>query len=256
MSAMPATSRQKSTTDRLREMILRGEIRPGEHMQEVPLSAMLGVSRTPVREALIVLGHEGLLIYRPNRGYVVREFALKDILDAYVVRANLEGLACRLLAENGVTGETRATLQECLDRGDEILAPGVLSDQDIEEWRAINDRLHLTILNATMNHTLLDVTGRTLSIPFLSSRVVHWFDFYQVKRSHQDHHVICESIFRGHGSRAEYAMREHIELGKEIIQAQYESNGGSRPQAGPGVPFPSGETSGADVGADGSGARG
>ena len=214
--------RQKTILDRLREMILSGQFGPGEHLQEVPLSEQLGVSRTPIREALVALGQEGMVLYRPHRGYVVRSFTLAEILQAYAVRGTLEGLACRLLAEEGIDDATRSILDTCVRDGDAILSAGKLLDENLAPWRQMNDRFHQTILRATQNRCLIDVTERTLAIPLVSSRVVHWFEFDRDKRSHQYHHVVFESICAGRGTRAEAAMREHIEIGTGIIRENYE----------------------------------
>src|SRR5262245_60260688 len=70
-------TRSQTVIQKLREMILSGELISGIRLHEVPLSENLQVSRTPVRDALSVLAHEGLLDYRPNRGYVVKRFGLQ-----------------------------------------------------------------------------------------------------------------------------------------------------------------------------------
>ena len=67
----------------IRERIVNGELTPGTHLQEQAIGNLTGTSRTPVREALKLLQREQLVLYSPNRGYVVRRFSLKDILDAF-----------------------------------------------------------------------------------------------------------------------------------------------------------------------------
>ena len=86
---------------KLRELILGGELAAGQRVTEVAISEQLGVSRTPVREALAVLAQEGLLGAAGNRGYLVQEFGSKDIEDAIEVRGLLEGAAARMVAEKG-----------------------------------------------------------------------------------------------------------------------------------------------------------
>src|SRR5579871_1212011 len=83
----------------LREMILRGEFWPGQRIAEIPLSAKLGVSRTPLRLAFERLEHEGLLRALPRSGFTPNEFSLADIWDAIETRGVLEGAAARLAAE-------------------------------------------------------------------------------------------------------------------------------------------------------------
>src|SRR3954462_3693899 len=83
----------------LREMLLEGHFQPGERIREVPLAAELGVSRIPLRLVLERLAHEGLLVVRPTRGFVVQKFSTADISDAIELRGLLEGMAARLAAE-------------------------------------------------------------------------------------------------------------------------------------------------------------
>ncbi len=216
-------TRQKSVTDALRALILGRQASPGEHLLEIALAERLGVSRTPVRAALTTLAQEGLLIHRPQRGYVVRAFSLKDILDAYRVRANLEGLACFILAEAGLDDATEQTLEASLAEGDRILSRGVLVEQDNQPWRTMNNQFHQTILSATGNTSLIDATQRTLALPFVSARVVHWHDYAALASSHFLHHAMFKAIRRGEGSRAEALMREHILMAMDIIAARYDT---------------------------------
>src|SRR5690606_12292208 len=83
----------------LREAIITGKLRPGERLMEVQLAEELGVSRTPVREAIRKLELEGLVLMIPRRGAYVAEISMKDIADVFEIRAALEGLAAQLAAE-------------------------------------------------------------------------------------------------------------------------------------------------------------
>ena len=87
------SSQLTETVVRIREMILRGELAPGQRVAEAPLAETLGMSRTPVRQALPLLAQEGLLTEHETRGYVVRAFTAADIIDAIELRAIIEGLA-------------------------------------------------------------------------------------------------------------------------------------------------------------------
>src|SRR5271170_2626645 len=105
----------------LRELIASGEFAPGQRLAEIPVSARLGVSRTPVRRALALLAGEGLLAPAGARGYLVRDFTFKDILDSIEVRGLLEGMAARLLAEAGISNALMARLEACIVEGEDIL---------------------------------------------------------------------------------------------------------------------------------------
>src|ERR1700704_1859720 len=119
-----AGNRALSVTDQIREAILGGLIGAGERLNEVRLSKTLAVSHTPVRAALQALAGEGLLDYAPNRGFTVREFPLSAIVDAYDIRASLEGLAARFAAERGFSPEENAVIQRSLLAGDSLLERG------------------------------------------------------------------------------------------------------------------------------------
>ena len=85
--------------ENLREAILEGELKPGQRLMEVQLAEQLGVSRTPVREAIRKLELEGLVIMLPRKGAYVANMSLKDIIDVLEIRASLEGLAASLAAQ-------------------------------------------------------------------------------------------------------------------------------------------------------------
>src|ERR1019366_2290214 len=98
---------------KIREMILHGELVPGQRVREVELANKLGVSRTPVRESLPILAQEGILTQLDTRGFVVRAFTPQEIMDAIDVRGVLEGLAARLLAEQGPSRRIVQSLHDC-----------------------------------------------------------------------------------------------------------------------------------------------
>ncbi|MBC8058374.1 MAG: GntR family transcriptional regulator, partial [Rhizobiales bacterium] len=98
----------------LRELILGGELKPGARIAELWLVERLGVSRTPVRLALVRLAEEGLLDALPNGGYAVKDFAESDIVDAIELRGTLEGLAARMAAERGIGSVLRSEARDVL----------------------------------------------------------------------------------------------------------------------------------------------
>src|SRR5262245_11281134 len=99
-------------------MILRGELVPGQRVAEAPVAEELGMSRTPVRRALPLLAQEGLLTEHGTRGYVVRAFTARDVVDAIDIRGVLEGVAVRRVAEQGASKAFIRELRSCLHDGD------------------------------------------------------------------------------------------------------------------------------------------
>src|ERR1700738_3395731 len=139
-------NRALSLMDQIREAILGGAIGAGERLNEVRLSKTLAVSRTRVRAALQALAGEGLLDYAPNRGFTVREFPLSAIVDAYDIRASLEGVAARFAAERGLSPEEQAVIKSRLLAGDRLPESGSVAAGGLTRYCDINGELHDTLL--------------------------------------------------------------------------------------------------------------
>ncbi len=212
-----AITSTEEVTQILREHIMSGQIHPGERLQQERLARALGVSRTPLRTALSNLANEGLLQYEANRGYTVRAFERKDIIDGYAARAVLEGLAAARVASAGLDEATLAQMEEWLAVGDNALAKGRLDPIDIDDYRQMNVRLHDEIIAKADNRWISELVRQTQLIPFASNRMIVWQDYDIMLRSHDDHHRICEAIRRRDPFRADYLMREHVNFAGEYL---------------------------------------
>lgn len=208
----------ENVINRLRDCVLRGTYPAGYHLQETPLCAEMNVSRTPVRAALAALAAEGLLDYVPKRGYSVRGFSLGEIEATYEIRANLEGMACRMAAERGLSDAAAGALEDTLRWGDAILSHGRLRESDQQPWMDMNDRFHAQLIDCAGNRLLVELIERTYLVPLVSSRVVHWYDYNAVKSSHDLHHRIYRYVRDGRAVNAEAAMREHILQAIDLIK--------------------------------------
>jgi GntR family transcriptional regulator of vanillate catabolism len=202
--------RSISAAERVREAILTGQFQAGERINEVHLSRALGVSRTPTRAALHSLAAEGLVDYAHNKGFTVREFPLQAVLDAYQIRASLEGLACRFAAERGLSADHRAAMEQALRDGDLILRNKILAEDHLADYRTMNVMFHDAILAAAQNRMLSEAVRLTLNMPGSSHRHIVSFKHEDVRRRHDDHHRIYHLISTGEGWRAEMLMREHV----------------------------------------------
>ena len=145
---------------RIREMILHGELPPGERVREVELAEKLGVSRTPVRESLPILAQEGVLTQLDTRGFVVRAFTSQEIMDAIDVRGALEGLAARMLAEQGPPRRLIHSLHECLHEGDEIFQKGYLVQADEARYGEMNRQFHTLIVQGAGSKVVAEAIAR------------------------------------------------------------------------------------------------
>jgi len=204
-------------------MILRGELNAGERLAEAPLAQLLGMSRTPVRQALPVLAHEGLLAAHESRGYVVRGLSSADILDAIDLRGVLEGMAARRVAEQGASRAVLEALHECLVEGDQILAEGHVADKAEALYIDMNVRFHQLIALECRSPIIQQALERNARIPFAGPQALA-VDRTSVDRmqetlayAHKQHHCIVTAIERGEGARVEALMREHTNPVKENL---------------------------------------
>jgi GntR family transcriptional regulator of vanillate catabolism len=205
-----AGNRSLSVMDQIREAILDGSVSAGERINEVRFSRTLDVSRTPVRAALQALAGEGLLDYAPNRGFTVREFPLDAIVDAYEIRASLEGVAARFAAERRLSPEERTIIERSLVAGDRLLERGSFEPGDLTIYRGINGDFHDTLLSAARNRMLAEMIRICHHVPMSSSRNIVAFEHRYVRRRHDDHHRIYEAVMAREPHRAEILMREHV----------------------------------------------
>jgi DNA-binding GntR family transcriptional regulator len=138
---------------RVRDMIIEGELAPGTRIHEGNLGAKLGVSRTPLREALKFLASEGLLELSPGRGAVVRQFSPKDVFDSLLVLGNLEALAGRLACQHA----TDAEIQEVRQLHDRMME--MYEKRDRLPYFKLNQSIHSAILHLSKNEALAYVHG-------------------------------------------------------------------------------------------------
>lgn len=221
MAEKPNT-RSLSVTESLRQQLLAGVFPPESRLQEVALAERMQVSRTPIREALRVLAQDGLLTYQPNRGYLVRRFELEDILKVFRVRAVLEGLGARIAAEQGLKPKQQQDLEEALAWGERLLADNNMSPEFCDEWRDMNTRFHLAILEAADNDLLYRFAGTSRKVPVVFNGSFRFYSEQDFRRSMDHHQVIYDAISKGQGERADRMMQEHIYQAQEIIAANFD----------------------------------
>ena len=220
ISGQATVTLAQSVTDELRALVMAGELKPCERLQEVSLSQRLGVSRTPVRAALHSLAAEGLLTYTPNRGYRVCSIDAERLVTIFDLRGVLEGLAARLAAERGMNETEIAEFRAALEQGDAIMASGILRATDRDAFAEVNARIHQLIVAAADDRMLADMIRVCHNIPISSERNVMWTDYDWLRRSHDDHHRVLDAIVLRDGPRAEQLMREHVHSVKLQVRAQ------------------------------------
>lgn len=206
---------QSPTMMRIREMILRSELKPGERLREVELAERLGVSRTPIRQALPALAQEGLLTPNGARGYAVRSFTRDESLAALRLRATLEGLAARAVAERADRGAVVAELDNQLRAGDRLMEGYRLTEALESGYAEINQRFHDIVIAAAGQSLLNELIDRCNAVPFTAPNVIAFETrdeqetFNLLFYAHRQHHAIAEAIRQGDAGRAEMLFREH-----------------------------------------------
>lgn len=222
-SQLRMNTQQTSALVRIREMILRGKLAPGQRLAEAPLAEMLGMSRTPVRQALPVLAREGLLQQHETRGYIVRGFSTADILDALDMRGALEGLAAKRVAEGGASRAMIGALRQVLKDGDRIFSKGHIEESDEALYADMNGRLHGLIVQEARSPMIGQALERISHVPFAAPQALA-FDktglvhmYHRLVYAHRQHHYIVDALERGEGARVEALMREHVNPVKENL---------------------------------------
>jgi GntR family transcriptional regulator, vanillate catabolism transcriptional regulator len=227
--AVPAPSGEAAPSQtvkaqlRLRELILSGELPAGARIAELALVEMLGVSRTPIRMALMRLQQEGLLDSLPQGGFAVKGFSEADIHDAIEVRGTLEGLAARLAAERGVAAVLLTEMKQCVAEIDAVLAQADLTDEAFSAYVEHNARFHELLVEMAGSDVVARQLESIVTLPFASPNA-----FVMLQASGPDardglvvaqeqHRRVVEAIENREGGRAEALMREHARIARRNL---------------------------------------
>jgi GntR family transcriptional regulator of vanillate catabolism len=209
---------------RLREMILAGELPGGARIAELTLVERLGVSRTPIRAALMRLEQEGLLQALPNGGYAVRTFSERDVSDAIELRGTMEGLCARLAAERGVASVVLGEARACLAQIDALLQQPALDDEAFTRYVALNQRFHNLLAEMAGSAVLARELERVVNLPFASPSgfVVVQANSPQARDmlivAQDQHRQVLDAVERREGARAEAIMREHSRIAQRNLR--------------------------------------
>ena len=208
-------SQSTGIVERLRALILTGDYGPDERLIEEQLAERLGVSRTPIRQALTMLEAEGLVEIAPNRGATVCSFSTEDVWDIYDLRAVLEGYAARRAAERIEEGELEL-LRELAREMEGLAGRFEDHEEEIRTLVAFNQEFHGTIVDASRNRRLEHLINRTVEIP-LMFKAFFWYTPHERSVSNYYHRQILEALEKGDAEGAETVMREHVYEGRDFV---------------------------------------
>jgi len=169
--------------EQIRSAIIEGRLKPGDHIRESDLTSELGVSRTPVREALILLEREGLIVSEINRGSFVRQFDEKDIRDIFSMRTNLENFAGELIIDK-------------LDESDIVQLEALIARQklaidtgDTKSIRRIDMSFHEYLVEKSEHPLLIrswqELVAQVAALLHIRKEVIPDYDEYKVIADHQ-----------------------------------------------------------------------
>jgi DNA-binding GntR family transcriptional regulator len=201
-------SRAETLRETIEELIAVGELQPGHHLDETELAERFGVSRTPIREALIQLASMGLVVIRPRRGAVVAELGPQQLVEMFEVMSELEATCSRLAARRMTPAEHMVLLAAhaaCREARD---------SEDPDAYYYKNEAFHEAIYAGSHNRFLIEQT-RSLYRRLRPYRRLQLRVRNRVSNSYDEHDGVVQAILRGDGDLAAELTRSHV-----MIQGQ------------------------------------
>ena len=222
----PIFEKQQRTTlkaqalRQIKEAILSGKLKPGDRIVEAELAEMMAISRFPIREALVYLEKEGLVVASPFKGTYVSQFDQKDLEELYTLRSALEELAIRILMEKinkGKIGKLESILK-AIEKA--------AQKKNVEKLISEDLRFHRTICELSNHRKLLEM-WLTLEEQLRSFILLE--DIYQGSdQLLQTHYPLLEAIKSGDGQLAEERMRSHLMEALSLLKEQRKGDSGTK----------------------------
>lgn len=202
--------------EQLRNLIFMGDLSAGTDHLESELAERLGMSRTPVREALLRLEAQGLLEVRPRKGVRITPVSAKDMTEIYDILTELESLAAANAAQRGLSENDLAELSQAIIDMDAALAA-----DNREAWAAADDMFHHELVNLSDNARLAQIADM-MSDQVRRARHVTLYIRPKPVKSNDDHKQVLEAIRSGDPDKARDIHRGHRIAAKEMLIALLE----------------------------------
>ncbi|MFC5585020.1 GntR family transcriptional regulator [Nitratireductor kimnyeongensis] len=219
----PGETKPQSQTQRavtlLREMVISNKLLPGSNHLEAELAELLGMSRTPVREAAIILEGQGLVEVRPRRGVRVLPISPKDMEEIYSILTELESLAAHDLAMKGLSDSELAELRHHIEEMEHAL-----EKDDRQLWAQVDDRFHRRLIQLAGNRRLQTIVS-TYSDQVHRARLLTLYIRPAPHQSNADHRALVEAIAAGKAEEAREIHRQHRLQAKELMIELITSHG-------------------------------
>ncbi len=196
----------------LRGKIVSKELKPSQRLLEVKIATEMGVSRTPVREALRRLANEGLVKIVPNSGARVAAPTVNEMENAYNVREYLESLSVELACRNGMDRRVLERLEEVL-RSEE----STFENKDLDAFLEANNTFHRLIAESGKNNVLCEYID---NIMLRTNVYIFFYDQFDEKDNYssQEHRAILRAIAQRDKERAQEHMREHLHHSHRVLE--------------------------------------
>jgi len=202
--------------NQIKHLILCNEIMPGQKLHHQELSERLGVSRTPVREALTRLVQEGYVSFLPNRGFTCKEIRIQEAEELYDLREALEAFA----VEKAIAKLTQASLDQLRKK---MSSYGRDVQKRFTRERLVYDQdVHMQIIRLAGNETLTNTLSHVFERIVLKRRTDGLYDPARGLTAHEEHMRLLDAMQQRKVSAAVAIIREHIQAGKKNVMADLE----------------------------------
>ncbi len=208
MKQIEHSSLSKPIYNSLKTMILEKELKPGEKLVQEKLAAQLGVSRTPLMQALQMLENELLVESVPRRGMFVRNFSVDEMIDIYYCRESIECMAVRLVTLRADQKDIKALhqlFQPFLDIEGAI---------DAEKYQKVDEKFHNMLVKLSQNPVLKKMSKMSQILTLVHSLGL----LRPPEETLMEHLQIIEAMENGNFQQAELRMKNHIKLSMELLQ--------------------------------------
>jgi DNA-binding GntR family transcriptional regulator len=192
--------------DYIKSAILADEYKAGARIKEELVAKAVGISRTPIREALRQLASEGFVVMLPNQGVRVNNWNDRDLAEIVELRSVLEGFGAGLAAQK-IGADELQELDNLCDQMDQAALAG--NERDLEKMTELNSSFHLAIMKASGNRHLAEVIGK-LAHPLLVKRRFSKFDDKRLQRSLLHHREVVDAFRAKDSNWATAVMKSHI----------------------------------------------
>ncbi len=223
MTVVSRDPKQRSATHvamhQIRQLIFSGELVADSNHLETELATRLGMSRTPVREATLMLQAQGLLEVQPRKGIKIKSITVQDMADIYELLTALECLAAKRAAEAGFVNKELKAMRDTIKEMDSALAA-----QNREAWAEADEAFHRELLRLGGNKHIENIV-KMVNDQIRRARAITLNMRPLPTKSNKDHRKLCQAILKGDAAMAVDVHRRHREAASELLVGILNSSG-------------------------------